>query len=137
MPSTLYTQQLMSEYLHYKGHGLRCYLLQEKYVHILLQSLRKILVLIYCVLPWLNTNYMEGNYVWTLDSASCQAVICVQRFCKAKFIGIWTTVNLNLLESNIKDILDHSIKTSHLNINNLKIIIRWRPTTLCLRVNLY
>ncbi len=42
-------------------------------------------VLRYHVLPWLKTNYREGNYVWSQESAPCHTSKKVQKFCKANF----------------------------------------------------
>ena len=46
-------------------------------------------VLRYHVLPWLKTNFPEGNYVWTQDGAPCHTAKKVQDFCRNNFSDFW------------------------------------------------
>lgn len=46
-------------------------------------------VLRYKVLPWLKTNYPEGNYVWTQDGAPAHTSKKAQEFCRANFSDFW------------------------------------------------
>ena len=43
----------------------------------------------YQVLPWLKTNYPNGNYVWTQDGGLAHTARKIQDFCKSNFCNFW------------------------------------------------
>lgn len=46
-------------------------------------------VLRYKILPWLRSNYPEGNYVWQQDGAPAHNSALCQDFCKNHFAHFW------------------------------------------------
>ena len=41
------------------------------------------------VLPWLNTNYLASNYVWTLDATPANTEKKVHKLCNENFTEFW------------------------------------------------
>ena len=84
-------------------------------------------VLRYHVLPWLKTNYPDGNYVWTQDGAPCHTAKKVQKFCKTNFADFWppSSPDLNPLDFAVWGVLEQATnKTSHHNLESLKAAIK-------------
>ncbi|QQP49654.1 Uncharacterized protein FKW44_010401, partial [Caligus rogercresseyi] len=47
-------------------------------------------VLRYTILPWLNANYPERNYVWTQDGAPPHTALKCQEFCAFNMANFWS-----------------------------------------------
>ena len=86
----------------------------------------------YQALPWLKTNYPNGNYVWTQDGAPAHTGKKIQDFCKSHFSNFWESClwppaspDLNPLDYFTWSVLEHATnRTSHNNVDFFKDTIK-------------